>query len=155
MYKTTTRPRRRHLIREWKLLDRGDLSGTRGAILNIDRSPWDLADSVKTSTKFGESAREAISALERLDERGGPSQTEWRDIAPSNAAVPTVLRAIGRPVSQQLIFHSYTLSAVAMHIFVDVSLPKELPLPGELLDINQPELVFGIPNWYNPIDTGG
>jgi predicted acylesterase/phospholipase RssA len=148
MYKTTTRPRRHHLVREWQLLDRCSLPGTRGAIVNIDQSPWELAASVAASEKWGEAAERTIAALEQLRAAGGPSRDHWREIAFANATEPTTLRSLGREVSQRLVWHAYILTAIASHIFLAVPLPSPLPRPNELLNIDTAKPTLNAPTWY-------
>ncbi|MDJ0770576.1 MAG: patatin-like phospholipase family protein [Ilumatobacter sp.] len=118
MYDQTTAVRRRWLNLRYRIADRApdalpnDL--LRGATIQIDRSPYELADSY---AKYGdELAQRAQAAIARLDAAGG--RDFWQREAGENENVGTTLSKIPVERAAGLLRHAYVLTMVNAHVLL-------------------------------------
>lgn len=76
----------------------------------------------------------------------------WQAVADANAAVPTVLSALGEEVAARLLYHAYVLAMVNLHVILDAPLASTLPQLEQFL-----ALVRGAPeppSWSFPTAPG-
>jgi hypothetical protein len=120
LYDQTTAVRRRLLDLRFRAA-RGGLGvpegPLNGALVQIDRSPYDLPDAFARGDD--ELALRARAALEVL----GPNQREaWEEEAKANQGVKTRLSKIPRTRAVSLIRHAYVLTMVSSHVLLGYEL---------------------------------
>jgi predicted acylesterase/phospholipase RssA len=119
-YDQTTAPRRSSLIR-WFQAGELDLPrARRGVIIQASSSPYDLALDF-TKDEDPDKARRAAAWVPVLEARR--DQHEWQKLARSNANIPTVLRAIGRGHTLDLVEHATVLTQLQLHVHYDIGSP--------------------------------
>jgi predicted acylesterase/phospholipase RssA len=127
LYDQTTSVRRRLLDLRFRVTRRDPRSrqgGLAGTQVQIDRSPYQLADSlVRFSDALGERARRVIDHLGDDDGR----RAEWARTAEANRSVTTALSKIPPDRAAALVRHAYVLTMANCHALLDYPL---LPVPG-------------------------
>ncbi|MDO8143828.1 MULTISPECIES: patatin-like phospholipase family protein [unclassified Isoptericola] len=113
MYQVPTERRQRGLVHTWVDCERTG-RGQRGAIVQIQQSPYRVADAFLRKDQE-ERARRARAVLDLLGD-DDESREAWRARADSNADVPTVLRRLGRTATVDLLEHSYVLAMCNLHV---------------------------------------
>lgn len=121
LYDNTTTPRRR-LLHEVFVNARRTGKGTRGAVLQISQSPFDLPSSFDRPSADDELARRARVVLAAL----AGSEGEWGQITRDNCKVKTTLSRIPSPAAERLIRHGYVLALANLHVLLDY---PPLPIP--------------------------
>jgi hypothetical protein len=115
-YDVSTSRRRRALVQTWIDNERRG-SGQQGVIVMIDRSPYVVADAFAGEQgERGDRAREAVQFLGD----GTEARAAWARRARSNASVPTVLGALGRVETLDLLEHAYTNTLVGLFVIEGV-----------------------------------
>ncbi|GAA4730447.1 hypothetical protein GCM10023216_22740 [Isoptericola chiayiensis] len=124
MYQVPTERRQRGLVHNWVECERTG-RGQRGAIVQIQQSPYRIADAFlrKDDENRASRARAVLDLLGDDDE----DREAWRARAESDAAVPTVLRRLGRTATVDLLEHAYVLAMCNLHVLHGYPL---LELPG-------------------------
>ncbi|MDD7933725.1 hypothetical protein PH190_14820 [Actinomycetospora straminea] len=120
MYQVTTQRRRQASVRAWDAAARGG-EGQRGALIHIAQSPFTVADAYRSSTAWPERATRAQDVLTLLED-GPEGRAAWQRRAEDSRAVPTVLRALGREVTVDLLEHSYIQAMCNLHVLLDYKL---------------------------------
>jgi hypothetical protein len=127
LYDQTTAHRRSAMIGQFA---RAELEGRglKGALLNISQSPYKVADAYAKTRKGswrerGRRSRQVIALLgDDCDRREA-----WKKVAKEDAAVGTVLSALGVDVSGRLLHHAYLLAMATCHVILGYPLPQTLP----------------------------
>jgi predicted acylesterase/phospholipase RssA len=120
LYDNGNSVRREELVARFDLAER-EGEGLRGALVHILQSPFRVADGFAGSTAWPARAAAAQEALELLL-AGAPDpdavRREWAQIAKENALVATTLLALGPDVTARLLYHSYVLAMVNLHVIL-------------------------------------
>jgi hypothetical protein len=127
LYDQTTAQRRWGLVGRF---DRAELEGTglRGALVHIPQSPYAVIDAFADADSppwrdRGTRARVALRLFPDTD----ADRESWQAVADENAAVPTVLSALGEEVAARLLHHAYVLAMVNLHVILETPLATTLP----------------------------
>ena len=126
MYDQTTALRRRWLDTRYRIAARApdrlkDLA-LRGATIQIDRSPYDLADIyARFDDDQGRAAAAAVADLDRTDGRD-----YWEREAAANKQVGTTLSKVPADRAASLLRHAYVLTMVNCHVLLGYPL-LEIP----------------------------
>jgi predicted acylesterase/phospholipase RssA len=121
-YDQTTAPRRSALIRWFKAGEQGVPGARRGVIVQASSSPYDVAEKVSKEHESPAKAARAAEWLPVLLARR--TEREWRQLATRNANVKTVLRALGRPTTLDLVEHAAVLTQLQLHVHYGVGGPS-------------------------------
>ncbi len=124
MYDNTTSQRRVMLVDKF---DRAACTGTgmRGALITIERSPFQVADYFSNRAKeWPDRAARAQAVITAL----GNSRDEWSQIVIENRKVATTLRRLGGNVSACLLRHAYVTAMVNLHVILGYPL-LNIPTP--------------------------
>ncbi|HEY5012319.1 MAG TPA: hypothetical protein VIK61_06385, partial [Acidimicrobiia bacterium] len=113
-YDQTTAPRRSALIRTFQAGERGLRGAQRGVIVQASTSVFDVAKRVAEETSAPEKAARAARWRDALLKRR--SEAEWKALAAQSAGVKTVLHALGRPTTLNLIEHALVLTQMQLHV---------------------------------------
>lgn len=116
MYQVTTERRRHALVRTWDAAERGG-TGQRGALVHIAQSPFTVADAYRDSAEWPERAARARAVLDLLGDTA-ENRAAWKARAEASRTVPTVLRALGRDTTVDLLEHSYVLAQCNLHVLL-------------------------------------
>lgn len=93
-------------------------SGLRGTLVHIPQSPFEVADQFKAADRsWPDRAERARAAIARLGDTT-EARREWKEIASSDAAVPTTLVRLDAEVCARLLHHAYVLAMVNTHVIV-------------------------------------
>ncbi len=111
MYDQTTSVRRRLLDRLFRVAS--ESGGLRGTTVQIDRSPFAVADSFTDGDD--DLAKRAGRALELLRDE---DRDAWDDEVKANAGAKTTLSKIPRDRAVSLMRHAYLLTAVNCHVLL-------------------------------------
>jgi predicted acylesterase/phospholipase RssA len=125
LYDQTTAQRRWGLVGRF---DRAELEGRglRGALVHIPQSPYAVIDGFKDSPSWQERRSRALKAKDLFLDTDADREA-WQRIADDNAAVPTVLSALGEDVAARLLHHAYVLAMVNMYVILGTPLADRLP----------------------------
>jgi predicted acylesterase/phospholipase RssA len=118
MYDQTTALRRRWLDTRYRIAARAPERfpelALRGATIQIDRSPYDLADSyARFGDDQGRAAALAIDVLDRTDGRD-----HWEREVAANKEVGTTLSKVPADRAAGLLRHAYVLTMVNCHVLL-------------------------------------
>jgi hypothetical protein len=121
LYDNTTTPRRR-LLHTIFVNAVSSGKGTRGAVVQISQSPFDVPSSFDRPSANDPLALRARAVLAAL----AGSEGEWAQITRDNCQVKTTLSRIRSPKAERLIRHGYVLAQANLHVLLDYPL---LPMP--------------------------
>ena len=125
LYDQTTAVRRRLLNLRYRIAARApqlEGDGLLGATIQIDRSPFELADRfIKGRDQFAMRARAVRTAL------GEDERAAWAAVALANRKVRTKLSKIPKADAARLLRHAYILTMADTHVLLDYPL---LPMPS-------------------------
>lgn len=126
MYINTTNVRRQEIVASYNPAEPAKASGLRSVLVQIDQSPFRVANKYAGSTApVADRARAVLEAL-----RTGPvSEAEWTQIARDNSAVATSLSKMGIDVSARLIYQGYVVTMCNLHVLFGAGFPLA---PSEL-----------------------
>jgi hypothetical protein len=113
-YDQTTAPRRSALIRTFQAGERGVPGAQRGVIVQASSSVFEVAKRIAGETSAPEKAARAARWKDALLTRR--TEEEWKALALQSAAVKTVLHALGRPTTLNLIEHALVLTQMQLHV---------------------------------------
>lgn len=130
LYNLSTRMRRRELIDRWRAGH-----DEKGALVHIPQSPFVTADGF--AGHEGEAAARARAVIAALGD-DEVTRGAWEDTAKHNAAIKTVLRALGRADTLSLLRHAYVLAMANLHVTLDYPL-LAVPTDDELADWWRPD----------------
>lgn len=126
LYDQTTAVRRRLLDLRFRVADSDDRRtrrlGLEGALVQIDRTPYDLPEDFVGSDAIGLRARAVIDALDAT----GIDRAWWAAEAEANGAVRTALSKVPTARAASLILQAYVLTMANAHVLLDLPL---LPVP--------------------------
>ncbi|SOC50262.1 hypothetical protein SAMN05660748_3004 [Blastococcus aggregatus] len=125
MYQVGTERRRHANVRAWDAAARTG-AGQRGALVQISQSPFTVADAFRDSAEWPERAARARAVLDLLGDTA-ENRAAWTARAEASSGVPTVLRALGRATTLDLLEHSYVLAMCNLHVLLGLPLTE---LPG-------------------------
>ncbi|HET6950706.1 MAG TPA: hypothetical protein VFI47_10035 [Acidimicrobiales bacterium] len=120
LYDQTTAVRRRLLDLRFRVTRRDPAAREgrlAGALVQIDRSPFDLPDAFEGSDTLGARAKDVI---ERLG--GDDARQAWRDAADANRSVKTALSKIPADHAASVLRHAYALTMANCHVLLDYPL---------------------------------
>jgi predicted acylesterase/phospholipase RssA len=103
-------------VRRRLALERFKSGQLRGAMVDIARSPLDLADSFATGTDDAAARARAVIAL--LE----PERAAWREIADHDARMATTLWGFSGTAGARLLRHAYVLAMANLHVLLDYPL---------------------------------
>lgn len=137
-YAVSTSTRRHQLVTGWDAAA-GLSHGTRGALVQIAQSPFEVPDAFADATAISpERAARAQQALAWLGDTPG-NRAAWAETARQDRAVPTVLRKLGPDPTARLLWHAYVLAAVNLHVILDdFPLPPKPPAIADFLALIGP-----------------
>ena len=130
-YAVSTGTRRHQLVADWDAAAHAG-HGTRGALVHIGQSPFEVPDAFSKATAHW--PQRATRAQEALSWLGNTPQNRqaWATIAEQNRVVPTVLRKLGPEQTARLLWHAYVVAACNLHVILeDFKLPATLPSQDE------------------------
>ncbi len=121
-YDQTTATRRRALVSLFRAAEAGAPDLPMGVIVQASSSPLAVARTVARDLQTSpegkrQRAQQWIEVLEALD-------VDWAQIARSDAAVPTVLSALGPERTVSLLWHAAVLTQVQLHIHYGIGTPQ-------------------------------
>jgi hypothetical protein len=126
-YAVSTSTRRHQLVAGW---DAAALAGhgTRGALVHIGQSPFEVPDAFsKATARWPQRALRAQDALKWLGDTP-ENRAAWAETAKLNRDVPTVLRKLDPDKTARLLWHAYVVAACNLHVILeDFNLPVTLP----------------------------
>ncbi|HEY2216316.1 MAG TPA: patatin-like phospholipase family protein [Solirubrobacteraceae bacterium] len=115
-------------VRRSTLVSRFDLAahdtvGLRGALVHIEQSPFRVPDAFVEPDKaelWPDRARRAQAVLARLGEPDelDALRTHWQALAKANAKIHTTLKALSKQQTVDLLYHSYLLAMVDLHVIL-------------------------------------
>jgi predicted acylesterase/phospholipase RssA len=129
LYDNGNSVRREELVARFDLAER-EGKGLRGALVHILESPFRVADAFSDSDAWPDRATRARAAIALLEGGGDPSavRREWAEVAKANGLVATTLFALGPDVTARLLYHSYVLAMVNLHVILGYPL---LAMPSQ------------------------
>jgi hypothetical protein len=119
--------------RRWAMVGRFDRAATtgdglKGAIVSIGQSPFGAAEHFRrpeVRKPWPDRGKRADEAWDLL--RSSEKADDWKHQARHNAAVATVLCAMGEADTARLLRHGYLLAMANLHVVLGYPLPRTLP----------------------------
>jgi predicted acylesterase/phospholipase RssA len=113
LYDNGTSVRRSAMIARFNFAER-EGQGLRGALVQIDRSPYVVPDAFVQSTQWPERAARARTVLDIL----GDERAAWDDTVRASTMVKTSLSRLGDESSARLLRHAYALAMANLHVLL-------------------------------------
>jgi predicted acylesterase/phospholipase RssA len=138
-YKVSTSHRRENLVDRWDSASRRSL-GPRGALVQINQSPYVVIDKYKNSLGWPDRAERAANAQKWLEANvndTAENRKTWAQAAEQSTQVPTVLRKLGPDATANLLRHAYVLAACNLHVILGYELPATVPSIDEFIHLTQ------------------
>src|SRR5436190_1635957 len=102
--------------------------GLRGSLVHIEQSPFLVPNAYEHADDYWPEQAERARAAKALLLAGETDADTWKKIAEDDALVPTTLFALSPAVTARLLYHSYVLAMVDLHVILGYPL-LDLPAP--------------------------